>query len=133
MSSPDPMVLEVRRLSGQMQAVLDELRYVANRLLDADDRRLGRVLLPAAAKLVAPGRDFTGPGLVAAAHRDGGEAGLVVLGVLDDVADTEGGGLRAFGWLLARLEGKPLGGFRLRYVGEHSEGRRYRIEGVSRG
>jgi hypothetical protein len=123
------MALAVRALGAKVDDLVEEQRYVLGMLLAREDRRMGRLLLPLAVEIVG-GSMFTGPGLLAASRNDRTAAGKARREVLADLlADV--GSLRAFGKLLARLEGKPLSGYRLVPAGEVSEGLRWRIERVS--
>ena len=129
MGHPDPAVLELRRMRAEMEALIFEQRCLVRSLLNREDRRIGRDLFPRVAGLVGPGT-FTGPSLLAGSLNDRTPAGPAARDWLADlVADT--GGLRAFGWLLARLENVVLSGYRLQDAGETGEGRRWRLVSVS--
>lgn len=126
---PDPAMLELRRLSVEVAALREDQQYLLRALLASDDRRIGQALLPMVADLVGGGM-FTGPSLLAGALKDQTPVGRAARDALADMV-TDTGGLRAFGRLLARLEGVPLAGCRLTPAGEASEGRRWRVLRVS--
>jgi hypothetical protein len=125
------MLLEVRQLHAKVADLVDEQRHLLRALLAGPDRRAGVVLLPLVAELVGDGA-FTATSLLRGAMNDRTPTGQAARDVLGDLT-TEAGGLRAFGRLLARLQGVPLAGYRLVPDGEASEGRRWRMQRVSEG
>jgi hypothetical protein len=125
----DPALLELRLLREAVAALVDEQRHLTRRLLERDDRRAGLVLFPLISAL-AGSSPFTAGGLLQAALNDRSSVGQAVRELIVE-ASAGTAGLRAFGRLLARLEGCTLAGFKLTAAGEAREGLRWRLVRVS--
>jgi hypothetical protein len=116
-----------------MQAMLEELResvdHLGRRLLERDDRRTGEALLPLVAAILGS-QTFTAPSLAAALLNDRSAEGQAARELVAGFCSTDGG-LRAFGKLLARLDGVALAGCRLVPVSSRRDGRLWRVVRVS--
>lgn len=121
--------LELRRLAVMVAELVEENRTLQRRLLTAEDRRMGTVLLPLLHELV-DGAPFTAASAAARALNDRTATGQAVREVLADLGMGDGG-LRSFGRLLQRLDGVPLAGLRLVPAGERREGLAWRLVQVS--
>lgn len=121
--------LELRRLAVLVAELVEENRTLQRRLLTAEDRRIGTVLLPLVRELV-DGEPFTAASAAARALNDRTATGQAVREVLADLGMGDGG-LRSFGRLLQRLDGVPLAGLRLVPAGERREGLAWRLVQVS--
>lgn len=106
----DAALVELRLVRQELAAVRESHDYLLRRLLDRDDRRTGAALLPLLAELMDGAIDVAGVATVALNDRSAAGQALREL-VAEHVTDE--GGLRAFGRMLARLEGVSLGGYRL--------------------
>jgi hypothetical protein len=124
-------MLECRRLADEVALMRLDLQHLQCTMLTREDRRTGEVLLPLVAELLDTAR-FTAQDLLGAALNDRTATGKAAREVLNEMVGSVSGpgGLRAFGRMLARLEGKPLAGLRLLPEGEAREGRRWRLERV---
>lgn len=123
------IALEVRRLAALVAELVDENRTLQRRLLAAEDRRIGAVVLPLLAELVGQ-QPFTAASIATHALNDRTVAGRAVREVLADLG-ADDGGLRSFGRLLQRLDGVPLAGLRLLPAGQRREGLAWRLVHVS--
>jgi hypothetical protein len=124
----DPALLELRVLREAVSQLAEETRHLTRRLLERDDRRAGLVLWPLVHELVGE-RPFTGPGLLQAALNTRTPIGQAVKEIITELSD--GDTLRSFGRMLQRLQGVPLAGYRLVYVGESRGGLRWQLARVS--
>lgn len=121
--------LELRRLAAEQAELREAVEHLTRRLLAAEDRRTGVVLLPLLAELVG-GETFTAASAAARALNDRTAIGQAVRELLADVG-MGAGGLRSLGRLLLRLDGAALGGVRLVPAGERREGLAWRLVQVS--
>jgi hypothetical protein len=123
----DPVTLALCRLGALVADLVEDQQHVERRQLAADDRRVGRVLVPLAFAL-ASGRPFTVHGLVERAYSDNGQS-PTSQALVEAVAEY--GSLRQVGKLFARLAGVVLGGCRLVRVGKRGDDVLYIVESVS--
>lgn len=122
----DAVLSELRRLAADVRELRDEQQHLARRLLAADDRRALASLLPPAFELLGTAA-WTAPDLAGAAVASRSEHADRLAAVIADYGG--GGGLRAFGKLLARCEGVAAAGLRLVRVGPgDGSGIIYRLE-----
>jgi hypothetical protein len=119
----DTELLELRRLATAVEAQAAEMAELRRALLDKADRRTGARLVPALDRLMQ-GRPFALAEAAARALNESSPAAGVVVGVIDDTADGDGG-FRGFGRLLTRLQGVRFGGLRLM----PATGGRWMVEG----
>lgn len=127
----DPLILEIRRLRAELAELREDQQFLMRALLAASDKRNALRFLPLIADVLGD-RAFTAPELLAAALNDRTAAGQALREVIGEFV-TDDGGLRAFGRLLARIEGVPLGGCRLISAGDGRDGRRWRVVRLSGG
>lgn len=125
----DPLILEIRRLHAEVQALREDHQHLLRALLAASDKRNAAALLPLIADVLQD-RPFTAPQVLAAALNDRTPSGQALRELIAEYATTSGG-LRALGKMLARIEGVPLAGCRLIGDGEGRDGRRWRVVRVS--
>lgn len=125
----DPLILEIRRLHAEVQALREDHQHLLRALLAASDKRNGVALLPLIADVIGD-RAFTAADVVAAALNTRTAEGQALLELVREFV-TDVSGLRAFGRLLKRIEGVPLAGCRLIGDGEGRDGRRWRVVRVS--
>lgn len=122
--------LELRRLAVLVAELVEENRTLQRRLLTADDRRIGTVLLPLLHELV-DGQTFTGAAVATLVLNELSPTGQAVREVLQELGVWGDGGVRSLGRLLRRLDGVPLAGLRLVPAGERREGLAWRLVQVS--
>lgn len=123
------LILEIKALRAEVQALREDQRFLMRALLTASDKRNALRFLPLIADVIED-RPFTAPQVLAAALNDRTPSGQALREVIAEFA-TSDGGLRAFGRLLKRIEGVPLAGCRLIGDGEGRDGRRWRVVRVS--
>lgn len=128
------LALELRRLSAAVEAQADELAelredhaHLQRALLSRQDRRTGAALVPLLADML-PGT-FTAADAAALALNDRTAEGQAVRELMAEYI-TDDGGLRAFGRLLARLEGCEFNGARLVSAGASRGVSRWRVSGA---
>jgi hypothetical protein len=119
------ILLEIRVMRAELAEVREESAHLTRRLLKRDDWRTGEALLPLAYELVGESV-FTGPMLWMATLNPQTPTCQAVRELIGDFG-TDEGGLRSFGWFLARLEGVPLAGHRLVKARGRNEGLGWRI------
>ena len=109
----DPGTLHT--ILSELAALRDDVQHLSRRILAADDRRELALLLPAAWGVMG-NTTWTANDLARRAVLATGLHGAALLEVLDQNNSTSGG-LRAFGRLLARIEGVACAGLRLERQG----------------
>lgn len=125
-SSPDPLVLEMRRLAAIVAELAESYQHLQRQLLSRDDRRVGSVLLPLLAE-VFDDDAFTAAELQQRALNDRTDGGQALRELIGEHT-TDVSGLRAFGRLLGRLEGATFDGCRLVAAGEQRGVLRWRVQ-----
>lgn len=128
--APDPLALEVRRLAALVEAALEESRYLALRLLEVEDRAIGKVMLPLIAEVMGDAT-FVPASLVAAVLNRRDSCGQALRELIRDHGTDEDGGWRSLGRLLERLDRKPLAGYRLMPDRQTRAGMSWRVVQVS--
>ncbi|RIK69798.1 MAG: hypothetical protein DCC67_21070 [Planctomycetota bacterium] len=127
----DPLILEIRRLRAELAELREDQQFLMRALLQPADKRNAVALLPLIADVLGD-RAFTAADVVAAALNTRTPDGQALLELVRERA-TDDGGLRAFGKMLARIEGMPLAGCRLISAGDGRDGRRWRVVRLSGG
>lgn len=127
----DALILEIRRLRAELAELREDHQHLLRALLTARDKRNGVALLPLISDVLGD-RAFTAADVVAAALNTRTAEGQALLELVREFV-TDVSGLRAFGKLLARIEGVPLAGCRLIGGGEGRDGRRWRVVRLSGG
>jgi hypothetical protein len=123
------VLAEVRAMRAEITALAESVDHLARRSLEREDRRIGEALLPLVAGLV--GADaFTAATLAATLLNARSPEAQAARELIADLCATEGG-LRAFGKLLARLDGVVLGEHRLVPAGARRDGRLWRVRVLS--
>lgn len=118
---------EVSALVDEVANQREDIQYLTRQLLASNDRAVLAELLPLVAAEMG-GTTWTASDLASRAVR-GSTAAAGALAQLIASLDTEAGGLRAFGRLLARIDGTPIGGLRLVRVGTTSRTALYQLHG----
>ena len=111
--STERLELEVRRLGGLVEQLLEEQPLLMCRVLASEDRRAGSVVLPLAVALIGDGVDFSASELLAAALDDRTVVGEALREVLAPMVDATDGGVANVGRFLTRLARVRLAGCRL--------------------
>lgn len=118
--------LELRRLSDVVAEMADDHQYALKRLLAADDRKLGAVIVPLAGEIVGGDR-FEPAALVAAAAARRDAVGTALLETIHEADLQDGDGrYRRLGRLFDRISGVAFDGYRV-----VRDGRAWRIVAVS--
>ena len=112
----DASMFELRLVRAELAGLRECIADLQHQLLAKHDRRTGLRLVPSIARLLGEDRPFEVAALAAAALNATSPAGGVVRDVLTEHADADGG-FRAFGRLLQRLHGVPMGGWRIQRAG----------------
>jgi hypothetical protein len=120
------LLIEVRRLAAAVEVLRESHDHLARRQLERDDRRAGCVLVPLLGDLFYT-EPFTAAGAAARGLSDRSATGQALCEFVAEY--TAGADLKAFGKLLARLEGVPFDGCRLVRAGKTAGVVRWRVAG----
>lgn len=119
------LAVELRALREEIAALRESHAELVLRLLSADDRRLGGVLVPLLADLCG-GEAFTAASLAASALNGRGPEWQAVRELVAPFV-TGTGGVRSLGRLLVRLAGVEFNGCRLVAAGVERGAQRWRV------
>lgn len=117
--------LQLAALKSEVEELREAQEHVARRILAADDRRTGSVLVPLLSYHSST-KPFTAAEISATALNDQTLRGQALCEMIKEWL-TEEGDLRAFGQLLARLEGVWFRGRRLVSDGQAHGVARWRV------
>lgn len=121
----DAALLELRQLRQAVADLQDDQRHLMRSLLSKDDRRAGAALVPLLAEVFDA--TFTAAEVSHRALNDRTDAGQALRELVAEHV-TDVAGLRAFGRLLARLEGCSFDGCRIVAAGQQHGVARWRVK-----